>query len=556
MRKGEGFWTIGMLALTLLAIAGCGKGGMAKGEESVTAKNVNLPGEFPICKEPITIQVGIRQDTTVEDYATNSLTKWFEEKGNFKLNFDLFSANVTEARQKVEIMVAAGGDLPEVLVGFSFSEETILNMGLEGAAIPLNDYYQNWAYYIKDVLTKVDNKDTLEWLTSADGNIYYIPRIEEQIANKYAMRAFINQTWLDKLGLAMPTTTDEFEKVLEAFVSRDPNGNGIKDEVGIIGGNSTVWHGEAEEWLMNAFVYDDTAYNTGNRFIVNEAGKIEPVYTKAEWREGLRYINRLVKKGLFLPQSFTMDTTQLRQLIESGESSRVGVYCSGGSQFSANNPRKLEYVALPPLIGPQGVCYTPYFPAVPERNFVITKSAKNPEAIFRWGDLICSEEGYMWMRFGVAGEDWKKPEPGAKSLGESIGIKPAVLPILIWGAVQNKHWAHAVGIIPVGVTDGQVLDEDNLMLAARWNYAALPYYIGKEAKNRVDLLRSTQEEAEEIRDLRNTINSYVKESLALFAVGDKDIERDWDSYLRDLDTMDLKRYLEISQSGYDRAIGK
>jgi putative aldouronate transport system substrate-binding protein len=525
---------------------------------SVSAANVNPPGTLPICKEPITIQVGIAASTFVEDYKTNELTKWFEEKGNFRLNFDLFSANTTEARQKVEVMVAAGGELPETLVGFGFSEEGILNMGMEGAAIPLNDYYENWAYYIKDILTKVDNKDTLRWLTSADGNIYYIPRIEEQIANKYAMRAYINKTWLDKLGLPMPATTEEFEKTLEAFVSRDPNGNGIKDEVGIAGGNSTVWHAEAEEWLMNAFVYDDTAYLTGNRFIVNDSGIIEPVYTKAEWRDGLRYINRLIKKGLFPPQNFTMDATQLRQLGEGGEVSRIGVLCAGGigSGFGSTNPRLFEYVPLPPLTGPQGVCYTPYFPAIPEKNFVITKSAKNPEAIFRWGDLICSEEGYMRMRFGTPDVDWKKPEPGAKSLAEAIGIKAAVLPILIWGAVQNSHWFHAAGIIPLGVTDGQAIDESNPLLNARWHYAALPGYIGKEAKNRVDLLRFTRDEAEEIRDLRNTINTYVKESIALFAVGDKDIEKDWDAYLKDLDNMDLKRYLEISQAGYDRAMGK
>jgi putative aldouronate transport system substrate-binding protein len=253
-----------------------------------------------------------------------------------------------------------------------------------------------------------------------------------------------------------------------------------------------------------------------------------------------------------------MDASQMRQLCESGDASRVGVFCTGGIGFvfAANNPRKFEYVPLPPLTGPAGVCYTPYFPAIPEKNFVITKSAKNPEAAFRWGDLICSEEGYMRMRFGTPEVDWLIPEPGAKSLGEPIGVKAAVLPILIWGAVQNKHWFHAVGIIPYGVTDGQVVDENNPMLVARWHYAAMPDYIGKEAPNRVDLLRFTLDEAEEIRDLRNTVNTYVKESLALFSVGDKDVERDWDAYLRDLDNMGLKRYLEISQSGYDRAMGK
>ena len=37
---------------------------------------------------------------------------------------------------------------------------------------------------------------------------------------------YINQTWLDNLGLEVPTNMDELEEVLIAFKEGDPNGNG------------------------------------------------------------------------------------------------------------------------------------------------------------------------------------------------------------------------------------------------------------------------------------------------------------------------------------------
>ena len=40
------------------------------------------------------------------------------------------------------------------------------------------------------------------------------------------------RTWLDKLGLEMPTTIDELNEVARAFVTQDPNGNGEADEIG------------------------------------------------------------------------------------------------------------------------------------------------------------------------------------------------------------------------------------------------------------------------------------------------------------------------------------
>ena len=41
----------------------------------------------------------------------------------------------------------------------------------------------------------------------------------------------INKTWLDKLGLEVPSTLGELEEVLKAFKEKDPNGNGKADEI-------------------------------------------------------------------------------------------------------------------------------------------------------------------------------------------------------------------------------------------------------------------------------------------------------------------------------------
>ncbi len=71
----------------------------------------------------------------------------------------------------------------------------------------------------------------LEGSTSADGNIYSMTQYEPQAWNMTPYRLYINQTWLDKLGLNVPTTTDEYKEVLKAFATQDPNGNGQADEI-------------------------------------------------------------------------------------------------------------------------------------------------------------------------------------------------------------------------------------------------------------------------------------------------------------------------------------
>ena len=50
---------------------------------------------------------------------------------------------------------------------------------------------------------------------------------------------WIRQDWLDKLGLAVPTTVDELHDVLLAFKNNDPNGNGKADEIPLFDRSAT-----------------------------------------------------------------------------------------------------------------------------------------------------------------------------------------------------------------------------------------------------------------------------------------------------------------------------
>lgn len=59
-------------------------------------------------------------------------------------------------------------------------------------------------------------------ITAPDGHIYSFPWIEELGAGKESIHSvndipWINMEWLNKLGLKMPTTTEELKNVLIAF---------------------------------------------------------------------------------------------------------------------------------------------------------------------------------------------------------------------------------------------------------------------------------------------------------------------------------------------------
>lgn len=81
-----------------------------------------------------------------------------------------------------------------------------------------------------------------------------MPRIQVSPSNETKYKLWINQTWLDKLDMELPTTTEEFKEMLIRFRDEDPNGNGEKDEIPLLGSSS--WGGSPVKFLTNAFVHE------------------------------------------------------------------------------------------------------------------------------------------------------------------------------------------------------------------------------------------------------------------------------------------------------------
>ncbi len=188
-------------------------------------------GQFPIVKEPITFKVLVSNGEQVSDFNKNAYTQWLEEKTGVNLEIDV--VNTTDAQAKLNLVLASG-DLPDILLGFSPSTSLIAQQGVQGTFLPLNDLMAKYGDETKRVFQK-ERPQLLPLITSPDGKVYGLPEVNECFHCFLAQKMWVYKPWLDKLGLAVPKTTDEFEAMLKAFKDKDPNGNGKADEVPLSG---------------------------------------------------------------------------------------------------------------------------------------------------------------------------------------------------------------------------------------------------------------------------------------------------------------------------------
>jgi putative aldouronate transport system substrate-binding protein len=506
-------------------------------------------GQFPIVDEQITLNVLILPESNITDYVDNEFTKWLEEKTNIKLDITLAPQDQTEADQKLNAIFASG-DLPDIILNWgNMSLDRQLALGQQGLIVPINDYIEEYGVETKRIFEEMPSAKNA--LTQIDGTIYSVPDVNECYHCTHAQKMWVYQPWLDKLGLDVPETTEEFEQMLIAFKTQDPNGNGIADEIPLSGNVS--WHGSLAEYLMNPFVYYQMVSSPSGYYI--EDGVIKAPFVEEGWKEGLKYLNRLYAQDLIDPQAFTNTDEQMRVLGENPDVAILGAMPSGHVgifvEIYGDSGRWLEYTPIPPLEGPTGLRQNPTTTNVTgSGGFLITRANQYPEASFRLADLFLSWEGTTRSYYGIPGVDWDYVKDGEELV--SIGGGPAEYKELVYHSTPHRQsWGQSLPQYrPASYRDSQADTPDAPYegMLYRWsrdNYA--PYDVDKT----IPPLVITPDQATEMGDLSTTITNLVNESFAAFVIGQRDVDRDWDAYLKTLNDAGLQNLLKMYQDAYD-----
>jgi putative aldouronate transport system substrate-binding protein len=504
---------------------------------------------------PVTLSAFVSPSPQIENLDTNTFTKTLESKLNIQFKFEVApSAGANDRKQ----LLLASGDYPDIFLSGNLTQAEQLKYGKQGVLIPLNDLIAQYGSNIKAAFKK---KPELEKaITAPDGNIYALPSVNDCFHCWYSQKMWINTSWLKKLNLKMPTTTEEYYQVLKAFKTRDPNGNGKQDEIplsGAVGG----WHTEVTGFLMNAFIYD----NEQDYFYMKN-GKVALAAAQPEWRKGLEYIHRLYAEGLIDPASFTQNTDALAQIGNRPGDNILGSTTVGhiGMAFSTKpgETRHKEYDTVPPLIGPDGNQTAGYYNSIGNGNFAITNKASKAQAVaaIKLADYLYTEEAAVLNEWGPENLWWRKGQPGEVD-EHGRQAKYFLKPEFYAQQTQNEEWAQ-MGILfrdrnyreswavpkdPYG-DDGY---EHRLYMETAKNYE------GKEPKETFPLdIFMESADASEAAQLKTQINDYIKSNTVQFITGNKSLSTDWDAYLKGLKGLKLSRYLEIYQNAYDRIYKK
>ena len=288
----------------------------------------------------------------------NAWTNWVTEKVKADLNIDVTFIPVGRWSENTDIVnLMASGDAPDLC--YTYAADMVASFRDQGGIIDLAPFIDRYLPDLKKLLGEdpaFPGKDFI--YRNADpqtGAIYSIPSYRVALAQR---NVFIRKDWLDKLGLAVPQTPEQFYQALVAFRDNDP---------GNVGANRVVPYGQNNDarWgLANPIHHFIQDLSDRDRWIysVHERNIMMPGY-----KEGVREMNKWYNENLIY-QDFPLMTTA-DDFYNQMKSGVVGAFCQNWDL-----PYRQDYKILEELRT-----------IVPEADFVAVDCFKNKDMMDKVG---------------------------------------------------------------------------------------------------------------------------------------------------------------------------
>ncbi|MEC0109998.1 extracellular solute-binding protein [Paenibacillus taichungensis] len=392
MKKGEKNLLSG-LSVTLIivmALMGCsGSGGNTASQE----KNSPVSGDtFVLGEKPLEFSFYGHYDWyTMPDWGKDAATKWIKE--NKKIDVVPISSGGV-AKNKLSTMIVAG-ELPDVI--WMDRGADVEKLRSEGMLVPFDDYLNKYPN-----LKKWAGESTLELLRSPDGKLYQFPNWYTTQPNGNA-GYLVNKKIYEELGSPSLETPEDLYVYLKQVKSKYPDV--VPLEVGQTAAGVDI--------MVSAFA-ENRPHTFNSMIAVPQGDELVSLFTDPVYRELLQYMSRLYREKLVTQDAFTQKLEQVEQKVING---KVAIYvASSPTEFGSKGNNLLK--AQDPDAG--YIMVWPVHKAELDRNkifpgdykqlgwnvSVITKSAKDPEAIFAFLDWFTGPDGQRTIMWGPEGLYW------------------------------------------------------------------------------------------------------------------------------------------------------
>ncbi len=304
-----------LAAFVLVTPAFAGGGGERAGAPSSAAVQADPLGKY----SPTIALTSVRAtDDSIEHILSalkgetiekNRFTALYEDQLGVTVSYQWIAKGDDQYNQKMNLSLASG-DLPDF---FAVNLNQLKQLADANLAVDMKGLSAQYAAPLTKEMFSQDQGISTDAATF-DGKLLGIPEIAPLTDTAHML--YIRTDWLKNLNLQPPKTMDDLLKIMAAFTTQDPDGNGKNDTFGLAVANG-LWKGFPDLMaFFNGFHADPAVwYEDGSGKLVY--GSVQP-----EMRVPLQKLQDMYKAGEIDPEFRTKPGTKVADTVAAG---KVGV---------------------------------------------------------------------------------------------------------------------------------------------------------------------------------------------------------------------------------------
>ncbi len=336
----------------------------------------------------------------IDNIAVDFSNMWFYRQIEEQTGVHVDFTEVKDSEWSSSVSLAfAKGKMPDMILRGSLDvEEYGVTRHL---LVPLDEYMERG--FLPNYTARMDQAGLREQLTASDGHIYQLGFLISQDVNTNG-HFFINRTWLERLGLPVPSTVEELTETLRRFRQEDCNGNGIRDEIPL------------------EFTFDDNTTGVYNLFSffglpLNEDyvyadpdGRVRFAPEEEPFFETLDWMHRMYREELLDIDFISQGSSIWAAKVNEGN---TGMFSYWRLQNTALTPETAAaYQVMLPVHAEGRKACLPRNMDIIEFGAALTTDNRDIGASLRWLDAQFETENMLVSQNGPVGDTLTKREDG------------------------------------------------------------------------------------------------------------------------------------------------
>lgn len=448
------------------------------------------------------------------------------------LNVDIEVRKIANTDTEAINLMLASGEMPDCGwfdrdVSYMYDQELV-------RTIP-RDMMEAYAPSFK----KIYDENPILWAQTLDPNdetqLTYMAGITRQFVDNYLFSDYYRYDWIENLGIDLGVnveqltdniyaaddgiTVEKFEEIMDAFVNKDPDGDGKADTIGVNSANI------AQPQFFSGF-----GFQTG---VNNVDGKAVQYYATEGYKEYLKFFQDLYAKGLVDPEIVTPKSNTSWEKVDKEiagywitSTNALQTWAVGRPPLSLLEKVPDVKILLTPGLKPVGGTVTMHENISPAYgHFYVNANVKEDDKlakILQFAEYTLFGDTRVSHFFGEENVDWKMENGDFTKINELPSGEKGTWTFSQFG--QDELISSHISNEPMYEAGLKYWNrgEDGLWL--QWVHKAFK----DDIRNETDFYNKSTEYGPDITPI---VDAYRTDCI----LGRKNVDETWDSYLADLD---------------------